>query len=267
MNTESVEKKFKEIGANIKFGDRVRNHNGFSIDVQINKGKETFVIDRSPEIEDEIDITVLDADKQDRHLLLLLRREVTPNFYEKEKFLCGHDERHWFVSPITGSASSVLQAKNSLRPSPVQEALRKSGVRQKEWNKRKNDGYTRQGEWFFVPAPEMDGREDLIIHRNEPIARSGGKPHMVEELVRYGGDSVQVSTRFPNGLTDKEFKEFCKDHPDEAKSIHWQARTRNAKVFARGKITHLDHSTVFLQGWHEVIGNSEIRSGRVAFLD
>jgi hypothetical protein len=45
------------------------------------------------------DILVLDVQPRERHLLLLSRQFGTQGqFLAKQKFLCGHDERHWFVS-------------------------------------------------------------------------------------------------------------------------------------------------------------------------
>ena len=44
-------------------------------------------------------IEVLDVQPSDRHLLLMVREGD-----QKPKYLCGHDERHWFVAAVPESA-------------------------------------------------------------------------------------------------------------------------------------------------------------------
>jgi hypothetical protein len=44
--------------------------------------------------------------------------------------------------------------------------------------------------------------------------------------------------------------------------------TRDARVYAKGRITHRDHKTVILKGWHRVYLNNEVVDQRfMAFLD
>src|SRR4051812_24759924 len=53
----------------------------------------------------DVSVEVLDVRKSDRHLLLMAREPATPRRDElKSKFLCGHDERAWFVAAIPESA-------------------------------------------------------------------------------------------------------------------------------------------------------------------
>jgi hypothetical protein len=45
---------------------------------------------------------------------------------------------------------------------------------------------------------------------------------------------------------------------------------RNPEMFVRGRITHRDHKTVVLKGWHQVLMNTEPRAkarAQVLFLD
>ena len=45
---------------------------------------------------------------------------------------------------------------------------------------------------------------------------------------------------------------------------------RNPSVYVKGRITHADHATVVLDGWHRVEMNTETQSRamrHVAFLD
>src|SRR5262245_30745470 len=97
MNTNHLDTKFARIGARLKVIDRPsrrsRASGVVSLDVQADRKGEFFEIFCQPQTEAEI--TVLDVQPGDRHLLLLVREGK-----EKSKFLCGHDERHWFVAGI-----------------------------------------------------------------------------------------------------------------------------------------------------------------------
>jgi hypothetical protein len=97
---------------------------------------------------DAAKLEVVDIASADRHLLLLVR-----NGAEKSKFLCGHDERHWFVAAVPEQArgvTGVTPAKAALQPALVSAAVARA--RPKDRFRRRNPAYVRQGEWFFVPA-------------------------------------------------------------------------------------------------------------------
>jgi hypothetical protein len=68
---------------------------------------------------------------------------------DKSKFLCGHDERHWFVAgiPETAPVGTVRQAKEALKPAEVLSAQAGKRLRAKARNRRKNASFVRQGEW------------------------------------------------------------------------------------------------------------------------
>jgi hypothetical protein len=144
----------------------------------------------------------------------------------------------------------------------------KRGKRSKRL-RRKTDVFIRQGEWYFIPAPDVQVNEKLILPR-EPITRgTRSKPHMCEELYRDGGTTVYVCDRHPNGLTVDEYRALLKADPAAAK---WRRRTmaRNPVVYVRGKVWHPDHATIRLAGWRRVEMNTEQRSramASVAFLD
>jgi hypothetical protein len=108
MNKNLLDIKFARIGARLKIVDRLtrRTSGVVSLDVQADRKGEFFEIVRQPGAEAEI--AVLDVQPADRHLLLLVREGK-----DKSKFLCGHDERHWFVAGIPESApvGTVRQAK------------------------------------------------------------------------------------------------------------------------------------------------------------
>ena len=121
-------------------------------------------------------------------------------------------------------------------------------------------------EWAKVNITLVDERWVL---RNEPIARGGGKPHICEELVRQGGQLVYVSSQHPNGLTEGQRGRLISRKP-ELRHLHWVAQRRNPSVFVRGRVRHPDHKTIILNGWHQVMMNTENESlamRHVAFID
>jgi hypothetical protein len=217
----------------------------------------------SAEREAQLEVNVLQCERGDRHLLPLVK---TPQ--AKDRFLCGYDESEWFVAAVPGGASGVTQAKLALQPRGAKAAADSAGLNLRQRTRRHNRAFTRQGEWFFVPAVglRVDAR---FILRNEPISCSGGTPHIVAEVYRSGGDNVWVCSRFLNGLTEGEYKQTLADH-HEAKRWGWQRRIRNVGVFARGTVGHRDHATITLRGWHQVWMNTENTTrtiANIAFLD
>jgi hypothetical protein len=268
METSVLDTKFARIGARLKVADRpsrrFRMAEGISLDVQTDRKGEFFEIARQPGA--EVAVEVLDVQPADRHLLLLVREGK-----DKSKYLCGHDERHWFVAGIPDAApvGTVRQAKEALKPADVRAAQARQGIKGQARNRRKNAAYVRQGEWFFIPTPGLVVDEKLVL-RNEPLARgNGGKPHWAEFCCRIGGQTVYVCSRHPNGVVPVEYQRILKDNP-AARKWGWQVMQRNAGVHVRGRIRHPDHRTIYLQDWHRVLMNTENQSRamrNVAFLD
>ncbi len=150
MDTDNLLAKFARMGARLKIADRAsrrfRATSGvISLDIREDRDGEYFEVTRQPGADPEV--AVLDVQPVDRHLLLLVREGG-----EKQKFLCGHDERHWFVAAVPESApvGTVRQAKEALKPSEVQLAQDLQKLRAEARNRRKNAAYRRQGEWFFL---------------------------------------------------------------------------------------------------------------------
>src|SRR6478752_776074 len=183
MDTNLLDTKFARIGARLKVADRparrTRTTGPISLDVQADRKGEFFEIVKQPGAEAEI--AVLDVQPADRHLLLLVREGK-----DKGKFLCGHDERHYFVAGIPEAApvGTVRQAKEALKPAEVLSAQAGKRLGAKARSRRKNAAFVRQGEWFFLPIPGFAVDEKLVL-RSEPLRRgNGGKPHWTEFLYR-----------------------------------------------------------------------------------
>ena len=50
----------------------------------------------------------------------------------------------------------------------------------------------------------------------------------------------------------------------------WRVMRRNPQVYVKGRISHADHKTIVLPGWHRVLMNTENQAAamsHVAFLD
>jgi hypothetical protein len=269
MDTTDLLTKFARIGARLKVADRPsrRNPTGVGIltlDVQADRSGEFFEV--VPPQGTDPEVAVLDVQPADRHLLLLVRERG-----QKHKFLCGHDERHWFVAAVPERApvGTVRQAKEALKPAEVRVAQARHRLRAEARNRRKNAAYRRQGEWFFLPVPGF-GVDEALVLRNEPLRRgNGGKPHWCDFCFRTGGETVYVCPRHPNGVIEAQHRKILAGNA-KARGWGWQVMRRNPGVYVRGSVRHADHKTIVLHGWHRVVINTEGQAQamrNVAFLD
>jgi hypothetical protein len=280
MSLESLKGRFAKIGATLEVkvvpaADRAfqrlrwqprASQIDYLFDVANDQRGERFALTVRADAVDKLDFLVVDIQPQQRHLLMLLKRWEAGQ--RKEKFLCGHDERHWFIAPVPEAEGivGVEQAFEALKPAAALQSQRRRGVKAKDWNKRRNPGFVRQGEWFFVPQPAFEPQNPFAILRNEPIQRSGSKAHLVEQLYRLGGMTVYVSSKYPNGLTEGQYRQLIQ-HDRAAQRLTWQVMRRDPQVYAKGKIRHPDHKTIVLPFWHRVAMNIENRVENVVFLD
>lgn len=213
----------------------------------------------------DVEARVVDVEERLRHLLLL----GVDDRSGKRRFLCGHDEREWFVAAVPGdSVSRVRQAMEALKPAQVRFEQERKGVRGSARFRRRTAAYIRQGEWFFLPRPEMKVPARLVM-RNEPLSRGFGKPHWAELLYREGGQAVMVSSSHPQGLTLPRYRDLIRAKP-EAASRDWRPMRLNATAYVKGRIRHPDHATIRLDVWHLVEMNTEGRAPgarNVVFLD
>ena len=262
--------KFRDIGARVKVSIPRRMDRDFVVDVRNDKEGEHFAVIKS----DEVNVSILDVQPKDRHLIMLVTAKDGHRTIAS-KFLCGHDERHWFTATIpVGNVTTVFQAKQALKPKALVELEAREGIKGKDAHKRHKKLKSgrkihRQGEFFFIPRPEFNPGKNPVIHKKEPLGGGGGHVHTVSEIIRFGGRTVYE--RGSSIIEEAEYKRL-----DTKERSFYNTRTANAQVFARGKVTHIEHATVNLGNvWHEVQVNNETRSsfggamGRIssAFLD
>jgi len=259
--------KVQEIPSRWRLGERaLLDPLDFAVDIRRDGAGEFFELRVPTHLREMLDVSVMQSEPKLRHLLLLIRKSGDKP--QLDRFLCGHDEREWFVAAVPGGASSVRQAMDALQPTDVRDALSRKHVSSRKRYARKNRAFRRQGEWFFVPEPSFVVQDKLVL-RNEPLRRGAGKPHFVEQLYRTGGEMVHVCGRYPNGLTPDEYRSLLQRNPDAAR-WGWRLMRRNPGVHARGAVSHSDHATITLPFWHRVIMNTETQSrtmANVAFLD
>lgn len=211
MFANTLKQHFPVMGADVEVtvrGDR------FEIDVGNTDRSEVFQI-RLPG-DGSVTAKVLDSDWRRRHLVLDVSHR---QFGLNQKYLCGHDEFHWFVAalPEKSKAVSVSEAMEDLKPQAVLAEQRRKRVKRHRRGNRRTTAYVRQGEWFFLPCPEFDADRHVVTH-NGFLVRGQGKPHHVEML----------------------------------------CRAQDGDTYVRGKVWHPDHRTIYLDGWHNVLRNTEI---------
>ncbi|REK18872.1 MAG: hypothetical protein DWQ37_03450 [Planctomycetota bacterium] len=168
----------------------------FEIGLQEIAGQETYQL-KYP-WSDEFDIETPDVRPKHRHLVL----DVSSRRFDTiGRYLCGHDERHWFVAtlPIEERTKSVRGAMEALKPEIVRRAQKRRGVKHR-LHRRRTEAYVRQGEWFFLPRPMMHVGEKAVA--GGELVRPGGKPHLAEWIYR------------PNA--NETFVRGAVSHPDHA---------------------------------------------------
>lgn len=263
MEIKSLETMFARMGARVVLRNTLHERERAGIDVRSDKHGEYFDIRVRPG--NEVEYEVVDIQPRSKHLLLMERHE-----HSKVRFLCGHDERHWFVCAVPGdSVSNVAKAMEALQPDEVRQVVRLHVKRIKNRLRRRNKAFVRQGEWFFIPAPELVVNPKLVL-KNEPISRGrGSKPHMCQFLYRTGGVLVHVCRQHPSGITTAEYTTLLQLN-EKARHWDWTRMMRDPKAYVSGRVWHPDHKTIVLDGWHRVLMNTEHRApgaSSVVFLD
>ena len=158
MDTNLLKTKFEKLGARAAIRPLVRNPwrpapGPVVIDIGHDRHGEFFDI----QADDHADVEVLDVQPRDRHLLLMVRQAADhPGLPEetKDKFLCGHDERHWFVAGVPEKApvSTVVTAKEALKPDAVRDREQgKRGSRRNGFGARRTCSFAKASGSSFRP--------------------------------------------------------------------------------------------------------------------
>ena len=273
MDNSLLTEKFERMGARLRVGPASRGASGIAVDIRHDHRGEYFDV-RVP-ADGSVNLDVLDVRPGERHLLLMAKphaeggRRVPSD--RKQKFLCGHDERAWFVAavPEAAGASNVPTAMAALKPPGVRAAEARAHVPAAGRNRRKNRAFVRQGEWFFVPLARALHVDEALVLRNERLVRSsGGKPHVAEFCYRTGGEVVYYGPAQYGVLGERKYRELVLRSP-HLKASFRQMRA-NAGVYVKGRVRHPDHKTITLHDWHEVQMNTETQAQamrHVVFLD
>jgi hypothetical protein len=268
MDTQLLSEKFERMGARLKV-EPTAMANRVSIDIRSDRKGEYFLV--RVRAGQTMRLDAIDVRPRERHLLLLAAAEdpAADRSLPKQKFLCGHDERAWFVAavPENRSASNVRTAMEALKPWQALRSQELHRVRFEDRNRRRNAGFVRQGEWFFIPQPRaaVDPRHVLA---HEPLRRTGGKAHWAEFAFRSGGELIYFSSSRNQAVTAAQYERVRRrplDGPTD-----WRPMRRNSQVLVRGRVWHPDHKAIFLRCWHAVVMNTEHQSEAmrfVAFLD
>jgi hypothetical protein len=262
MDTQLLQDKFRRMGA------RVKVHAGNVQRVAINIGHDRRGEFFDVTVADHVAVNAIDVRPRERHLLLAAHEEDRLGLPvgNGQRFLCGHDERAWFVAavPERQPASNVPMAMDALKPQLVRWAEKRAALPFHKRHRRHNQAWIRQGEWFFIPTPNASVIEDHVL-RNEPLRRSGvSKPHIAEFCFRNGGELVYVHQRDQRVISPQRFEQLQRNNP--AFAAMFQAQRRNMSVLVRGRISHADHKTIVLNDWHQVVMNTENESFAMRFV-
>ncbi|MFT3837198.1 MAG: hypothetical protein QM723_09405 [Myxococcaceae bacterium] len=231
MNVDSLVAQFAQACLPLVVsGEPITRGGGFDIfqmDI-LRKGGERFVLFKGA-ANNRVLVQGRDASK--RQLVLLVdepRRPFTVNVYRtavtnddevvsrkgnsftvrrwtdgsKRHLLCGQDEQHLFVAPLSARVSTVGAAHQALFNPNVKDAEAKTGAKA-----------IRQGEWFFVPARAEQLSElavkigkSAFVRHHTPVTDLSfgrrGRPHWVDELVVVGAQVfARGSVRHPDHKT------------------------------------------------------------------
>lgn len=252
--TAALVKQFQSIGATlIVTPPRGRHAKPYDLNVLRSRTHgEHFALALQP---DAPEMHVLNTDRPGRHLVLHVAGENGG-----ERFLCGHDERHWFAATIGKRVTTVVDAKRALLPEPLAD------VSVELLHRRHSARFMRQGEWFFVPTDRDFG--DWLIHRDEPILRNrNSKPHICAELLRFGGTPVVLHGRQEYTEDQWEAHVLELQRVGRRPTGRVERLVKNPEVYVRGPVRHPDHATLDLRGWHRVYGNLEAVSVGLSFYD
>lgn len=221
VSPEVLERRFREIGVRFELSDR---RPWFGIAVGRDRGGERIVLTPG-----ESSVQVIDADREQEQLLLLVKDRDGYGRRTTQQILCGRDERSLFAVRVPARfgapVNKVAAAHQALKPAEIRAAEAGEGRRRGPRRRRRGPAFVRQGDWFFVPLPHLP--PDLIgMRKRVRLGRGGGNAHVVDYLC---GDEHQ-------------FNQFAGFFP--------------RAVVARGFVRHREHRPIHLRCWHRVLPNA-----------
>src|SRR5687767_1572706 len=114
MDTELLEQKFRRMGARVKITRSTRQR--VAIDIGRDRKGEFFDLAANAGVA----VNAIDVRPREQHLLLVAHDEDRLGLPtgQGQRFLCGHDERDWFVAAVPEGrpASNVAMAMDALKP-------------------------------------------------------------------------------------------------------------------------------------------------------
>lgn len=197
-----------------------------------------------------VSLDVVDVQPRQRHLLL-----SAWNALGEDRFLCGHDEYHWFVAALPHGPNTVdvEAAKETLKPERVQRLEQR---KHRGKYHRKSDVYMRQGEWFFLPCPHASIDRSRVVRGGILRRGAGSKAHICSFLYEDGEREYECD-RYPKlAFFESEYKHILKTRR-RAEQWNWRQLPFNPVLYVKGWIIHEDHSSLFLDIWHRVEMNRE----------
>src|SRR4051812_28225303 len=116
MNAKQIESGFGQMGARFKIRElptrqitvpvwmrRNLAQPDYAMDIRRDQHGAFFELRVPRNLNDSLEVTVAQAEPKSRHLLLFVRKNGDKP--QLDRFLCGHDEREWFVAAVPGGAS------------------------------------------------------------------------------------------------------------------------------------------------------------------
>src|SRR4051794_32691100 len=123
MDNERLTENFARIGARVKVKVTAPRIVGQRIAIDIARDRRGAFFELRVQPRETLAIDAIDVRARERHLLLAVRDEdrLGLPIGGGERFLCGHDERAWFVAavPKGRGASNVALAMDALKPREV----------------------------------------------------------------------------------------------------------------------------------------------------
>ncbi len=258
MFTEkNILKKFEEIGAKVRIEENSNSISNFRMNIIERKSEEVFFISLKKPI---IELQVLQTRKDINHLLLMVKDNEIGT---QEKFLCGFDERHWFLVGVDDNVRNVDHAMLSLKPALVDIQQKIKKIKRKNINKRHNKAFIRQGEWFFISSRISINTQNYIMYKNHSL----GNGHVCDEVCETVIETYFHSKHAPKGLLKGNYKRFLEKHPHIHPNKGWWTSIMYFDRYARGHVRHKDHKTIYLNGWHIVLKNRQKNTPGNDFLD